>query len=48
MLVMATHGRTGWDRMRLGSVTTAAIRSSGVPVLVVPADPGADESVAGD
>ena len=32
MLVMATHGRTGWDRLRLGSVTTATIRSATVPV----------------
>jgi nucleotide-binding universal stress UspA family protein len=38
-LVMATHGRTGWDRLRLGSVTTAAVRTATVPVLVVPAAP---------
>jgi nucleotide-binding universal stress UspA family protein len=37
MLVLATHGRTGWDRLRLGSVTTATIQHSPVPVLVVPA-----------
>ncbi|MBN2623453.1 MAG: universal stress protein, partial [Acidimicrobiales bacterium] len=49
LLVMATHGRTGWDRLRLGSVTTAAIRSAAVPVLVVPAAPeGADEGADGD
>lgn len=38
-LVMATHGRTGWDRLRLGSVTSSTIRNSPAPVLVVPAKP---------
>ena len=37
MLVLATHGRTGWDRLRLGSVTAATVRHGPVPVLVVPA-----------
>jgi nucleotide-binding universal stress UspA family protein len=37
LLVMATHGRTGWDRLRLGSVTIATVHSAPVPVLVVPA-----------
>lgn len=41
LLVMATHGRTGWDRLRLGSVTAATIRGATVPVLVVPAAPDA-------
>jgi nucleotide-binding universal stress UspA family protein len=39
MLVMATHGRTGWDRLRLGSVTAATVHAATVPVLVVPAAP---------
>jgi nucleotide-binding universal stress UspA family protein len=39
LLVMATHGRTGWDRLRLGSVTTATVHAATVPVLVVPAAP---------
>jgi nucleotide-binding universal stress UspA family protein len=39
VLVMATHGRTGWDRLRLGSVTSSTIRNSPAPVLVVPAAP---------
>lgn len=39
MLVMATHGRTGWDRLRLGSVTAGTVREATVPVLVVPAGP---------
>jgi nucleotide-binding universal stress UspA family protein len=40
LLVMATHGRTGWDRLRIGSVTTATVHSATVPVLVVSAPPG--------
>jgi nucleotide-binding universal stress UspA family protein len=39
LLVMATHGRTGWDRLRLGSVTIAAVQGATTPVLVVPAMP---------
>jgi nucleotide-binding universal stress UspA family protein len=39
LLVMATHGRTGWDRLRLGSVTTATVHAATVPVLVVSAAP---------
>lgn len=39
VLVMATHGRTGWDRLRLGSVTIGTVRRAPVPVLVVPAVP---------
>jgi len=46
LLVMATHGRTGWDRLRLGSVTTATVHDATVPVLVVPAAP--DRASAGD
>jgi nucleotide-binding universal stress UspA family protein len=41
LLVMATHGRTGWDRLRLGSVTAATVHRAAVPVLVVPAAPAA-------
>jgi nucleotide-binding universal stress UspA family protein len=36
MVVMATHGRTGIERWRLGSVTERVVRYSEVPVLVVP------------
>jgi nucleotide-binding universal stress UspA family protein len=39
LLVMATHGRTGWDRLRLGSVTAATVHAASTPVLVVPAGP---------
>jgi nucleotide-binding universal stress UspA family protein len=43
LLVTATHGRTGWSRLRLGSVTAATIRRSQVPTLVVPAAAASDE-----
>lgn len=36
MVVMATHGRTGMERWRLGNVTEKVVRHSSVPVLVVP------------
>lgn len=44
VLVMASHGRTGWDRLRLGSVTAATVHHATVPVLVVPA--GSDPATA--
>lgn len=37
MVVMATHGRSGIERWRLGSITERVVRHSDVPVLVVPA-----------
>lgn len=37
MIVMATHGRTGLSRWRMGSVAERVIRGATVPVLVVPA-----------
>lgn len=37
LVVMATHGRTGVGRWLLGSVTTKVLRSSPVPVYVIPA-----------
>jgi nucleotide-binding universal stress UspA family protein len=36
LLVMATHGRGGFDRLVLGSVTEKVLRSTEVPVLTVP------------
>lgn len=36
MLVMATHGRTGMERWRLGNVTEKVVRHSTAPVLVIP------------
>jgi nucleotide-binding universal stress UspA family protein len=36
MIVMATHGRTGVDRWRLGNVTEKVVRHATVPVMVIP------------
>lgn len=36
MIVMTSHGRSGFRRLVLGSVTDAVIRSAGDPVLVIP------------
>jgi nucleotide-binding universal stress UspA family protein len=36
MIVMATHGRTGIEKWRLGSVAERVVRHSTVPVTVVP------------
>lgn len=36
MVVMSTHGRSGFRRMILGSVAEQVLRHSGVPVLCVP------------
>lgn len=36
LIVMATHGRSGLSHVLLGSVAEATVRSSPVPVLVVP------------
>lgn len=35
LIVMSTHGRTGLDRILIGSVTEKVIRKSEVPVLTV-------------
>jgi universal stress protein A len=36
MIVMGTHGRTGFAHLLLGSVAERVIRASHVPVLIVP------------
>lgn len=36
LIAMATHGRTGFRHMMLGSVTDGVVRRSKIPVLVVP------------
>lgn len=36
MLVMATHGRSGFERWKLGSITERVVRHSPVPVTVIP------------
>lgn len=35
LVVMGTHGRTGWSRMTLGSVTARVVATAPCPVLVV-------------
>jgi nucleotide-binding universal stress UspA family protein len=37
MIVIATHGMTGWRRLAFGSVTEKVVRTAGCPVLVLPA-----------
>jgi nucleotide-binding universal stress UspA family protein len=36
LLVLGTHGRTGFERLFLGSVTEKVLRSTRVPVLTIP------------
>ncbi|WP_049947404.1 universal stress protein [Candidatus Halobonum tyrrellensis] len=49
LVVVGTHGRTGFDRYMLGSVTEALVRTAPVPVLTVraPVDGDADAADAG-
>ena len=35
LIVMGTHGRTGWSKLRLGSVMQDVLRQSGQPVVAV-------------
>ena len=39
MVVMTTHGRSGFRRLVIGSVTDGVIRNSGRPVMVIPPAP---------
>jgi len=39
LIVVGTHGRTGFSRMLLGSVAERVVRGAARPVLVVPAPP---------
>lgn len=43
VVVLGTHGRTGLDRALLGSVAERVVRTSPVPVLVVPPPGGEGE-----
>ena len=45
LIVMGTHGRTGWSRFRLGSVMEGVLRQARVPVLAV--GPGASSADGG-
>jgi nucleotide-binding universal stress UspA family protein len=40
LIVMGTHGRSGFERLMLGSVTEKVLRSAGCPVLTVPPKAG--------
>lgn len=46
LIVMATHGTTGWTRLVTGSVTEKVIRYADVPVLSVRGNPTGED--AGD
>lgn len=35
LIVIGTHGRTGWERLVVGSVTEAIVKASSLPVLAV-------------
>lgn len=41
LVVIATHGRTGFNRMFLGSVAEHVVRYAECPVLIVPSHPAA-------
>lgn len=45
LVVVGTHGRTGFDRYVLGSVTEYLVRTSPIPVLTVQAPESDDEGV---
>ncbi len=40
LIVMGTHGRTGWRRVWMGSVTSRTIEQARVPVMVIPPGEG--------
>ena len=42
LIAVATHGRTGFRRLALGSVTEALVRRSRTPVLVLPRPKGSE------
>ena len=46
LLLLGTHGRSGWQRLRLGSVAEAIVRDAPVSVLVVPAAAGLGSAFA--
>lgn len=45
LLVMGTHGRSGFSRLFLGSVTERVVRNAPCPVLTVPPAPGTDAAL---
>jgi nucleotide-binding universal stress UspA family protein len=44
LIVIATHGMTGWERLAFGSVAEKVVRLAGGPVLVLRANPEAKAS----
>lgn len=42
MIIIATHGMTGWRRFALGSVAEKVVKEAGCPVLVLRANAGAE------
>jgi nucleotide-binding universal stress UspA family protein len=45
LIVIATHGMTGWHRLVFGSVTEKVVRLAACPVLVLRANPKAGQDV---
>ncbi|MBI4637731.1 MAG: universal stress protein [Candidatus Rokubacteria bacterium] len=45
LIVLGTHGRTGWSRALLGSVAERVVRWAPCPVLTVPREPAATQAV---
>ncbi len=43
LIVMTTHGRTGWRRLLLGSVARRAVQMASAPILLCPPPPSAME-----
>ncbi|MGI8688854.1 MAG: universal stress protein [Thermomicrobiales bacterium] len=47
LIVMSTHGRTGWERLRLGSIAQHVLRHATVPVMLVRAQERGAAEVTG-
>ncbi|HTW22241.1 MAG TPA: universal stress protein [Candidatus Baltobacteraceae bacterium] len=45
LIVIATHGMTGWHKLAFGSVTEKVVRLASCPVLVLRANPAAGKDV---
>ncbi|MGC2333309.1 MAG: universal stress protein [Candidatus Acidiferrales bacterium] len=46
LIVISTHGMTGWHRLAFGSVTEKVVRLASCPVLVLRANPHAGQEMA--
>lgn len=46
LIVLGTHGRSGFERFLLGSVASSVVRNAGTSVLVIPPDAALEESLA--